>query len=250
MAARRHKRYARCKTLKRVMGAFCAVLWLLSVATAQTKYSDSEMKEVVRLLIEREVPRSADGGNVAVLLGPNVKSSWIPTATGFDIRQLDYDEQKRVPEFYDLSSSFKGSVIEVALMKGNYCRKAGRRYEFRRAGTWQSKAVGYVGGTLIGGRCEGCVVGSGATYSVRGQTTEAPASLPRADNLRLTGSVRKVSCAQDADYVRCKVELNLMFTNTGSTSLIILQPHGQYELWQGATGTLSSPPSRLKFLWI
>jgi hypothetical protein len=244
MATRSFKRY---KTLKRVIGAFCTVLWLLSVATAQTKYSDSEMKEVVRLLIEREVPRLAHGGNVAVLLGPNVKSSWIPKASGFDIRQLDYDEQKRVPEFYDLSSSFKGSVIEVALMKGNYCRKAGRRYEFRRrAGTWQAKAVGYVEGTLIGGRCEGCVVGSGATYSVRGQTTERPASLPRAGNLRLTGSVRKISCAKDADYVRCKVELNLTFTNTGSTSLIILQPHGQYELWQGATSlALSEKESRM-----
>ena len=241
MATKRHKN---------LETAIYASLWLLLFvhpATAQTKPSDSEMKEVVRLLIEREVPRAADGGNVAVLLGPNVKSSWIPAASGFDIRQLSYDEQKRVPEFYDLSSSFKGSVIELALTKGNYCRKAGRRYEFRRrAGAWQSKSVGYVESTLIGGRCEGCVVGSGATYSVRGQTTAPPATPPRAGTLRLTGSVRKVSCANDADYVRCKVELSLKFTNTGSTPLIILQPHGDYELWQGATSlALSEKESRM-----
>ena len=76
------------------------------------------MKEVLRLLLEREVQRSADG-NVVVLLGPNVKSSWIPEVSGFAIRQLSYNERKRVPEYYDLTSSFKGSVIEVALTKGN-----------------------------------------------------------------------------------------------------------------------------------
>ena len=84
------------------------------------------------MLLEREVQRPADGENVAVLLGPNVKPSWIPEVSGFTIRQLSYDEQKRVPEYYDLASSFKGSVIEVALIKGNYCRMVGRRYEFRR----------------------------------------------------------------------------------------------------------------------
>ena len=58
-------------------------LLFIRAATAQTAPSDAEMKEVVRLLLEREVPRPADGGNVTVLLGPNVKSSWIPEAPGF-----------------------------------------------------------------------------------------------------------------------------------------------------------------------
>lgn len=212
-------------------------LAFVHVATAQTKPTDSEMKEVVRLLLEREVQRSADGGMVAVLLGPNVKSSWIPETPGFAIRQLSYDEQKRVPEYYDLTSSFKGSVIEVTLTKGNYCKKAGPQYEFRRqAGTWQSKVVGYVESTMAGGgRCDGCAVGSGATDSVRPRVTDSPASSPRAGNLRLTGSVRKTSCSKDTDSVRCKVELNLKFTNTGSTSLIMLQPQGEYEFWHGGT---------------
>jgi len=61
-------------------------------ASAQTKLSDSEMKEIVRLLLEREVPPATDGGTVTVLLGPNVKSSWIPEVPGFTIRQLSYDE--------------------------------------------------------------------------------------------------------------------------------------------------------------
>ena len=210
-------------------------LLFVHTATAQTKPSDSEMKEVVRLLLEREVQRPADGGDAAVLLGPNVKSSWIPEVPGFSIRQLSYDDQKRVPEFYDLSSFFKSSVIEVALTKGNYCKKAGRRYEFRRkGGAWQSKFIGYVESTTIGDRCDGCAVGSGATYSVR-QTTDLPASPPRAGNLRLTGSVRQISCSKDGNYVRCKAELNLKFTNTSSTSLIILQPHGEYEFWNGGT---------------
>ena len=210
----------------------CLTLLFVHAATAQTKPSDSEMKEVVRLLLEREVHLSADGGKVTVLLGPNVNRSWIPEVSGFSIRQLNYDEQKRVPEYYDLTSSFKGGVVEVALTKGNYCRKSGRRYEFRRhAGAWQSKVVGYVESTALGDRCEGCTVGSGATYSVHNKD----ASPPRTGDLRLTGSVQKISCSKEAGYVRCQAGLNLKFTNTGTTSLIILQPQGEYEFWHGGT---------------
>jgi len=214
----------------------CLTLFSVHAATGQTRPSDSEMKGIVRLLLEREVPRPADGRNVAVLLGPNIKSSWIPEASGFTIRQLSYDEQKRVPEYYDLTSSFKGNVIEVALTKGNYCRKNGSRYEFRRqAGAWQSKFLGYVESMAVGDRCDGCAVGSGATYPVLMKNTAHPPSPPRTGNLRLTGSVRKVSCAKAADFIRCKAELNLRFTNTGSTSLIIVQPQGEYEFWHGGT---------------
>ena len=223
-------------------------LLFVCVAAAQTKTSDSEMKEVVRLLLEREVPRAANGGNVTVLLGPNVKTSWIPEVPGLSIRKLSYAEQRQVPEYYDLTSFFKGGVIEVALTKGNYCRKMGPRYEFRRrGGAWQSKVIGYIESNGIGGRCEGCAVGSGETYSVRRKITGPPAALPRAGNLRLTGSVRKVSCSKDADYVRCKVDVNLTFTNTGNTSLIILQPHSEYEFWHGGTTlALSEEESRAK----
>jgi hypothetical protein len=225
-------------------------LLFVCVTTAQTTASDSEMKEVVRLLLEREVPRAADGGNVTVLFGPNVKTSWIPEVSGLSIRKLSYDEQRQVPEFYDLTSFFKGNVIEVALMKGNYCKKAGRRYEFRRqAGAWQSKVTGYVESTGVSDRCDGCAVGSGMTYSVDSQFPNPSLSPkpepPRAGNLRLTGSVRKLSCSKDTDYLRCKVEVNLTFTNTGSTSLIILQPQGEYEFWHGGTTlALSEKESR------
>ena len=234
------------RKLLAVLCVTCLTLFFVGAATAQTKFSDAEMKEVVRLLLEREVPRTADGGNVAVLLGPNVNSGWIPEVSGLSIRKLSYDEEKRVPEYYDLTSSFRGSVIEVALTKGNYCRKIGSRYEFRRqAGAWQSKVVGYVESTGGGGRCDGCAVGSGETYSVRHQLPDPPASPPRAGNLRLTGSVQKIICSKDADYVRCKVDVNLTFTNTGSTSLIILQPQGEYEFWHGGTTlALSEKESR------
>ena len=213
------------------------VLFFVHATTAQTQPADSEMREVLRLLLEREVQRPAEGGNVVVLLGPNVKSTWIPEVSGLTIRQLSYDEEKRVPEYYDLTSSFRGSVIEVALTKGNYCRKVGRRYEFRRqARAWQSKVVGYVESTASGSdRCDTCAVGSGVTYSALGQIIAPPASPPHAGNLRLTGSVRKISCSKDADYIRCKADLNLTFTNTGNTSLIILQPQGEYEFWHGGT---------------
>ena len=214
--------------------AVLLTLLFVHTATAQTKPSDSEMREVVRLLIEREVQRSADGGNVTVLLGPNVRSSWIPEASGFEIRQLSYAEQKLVPEYYDLSSSVKGSVIEIALTKGNYCKKAGRRYEFRRkAGAWQPKFVGYVESATAGDRCDGCAIGSGVTYSVPRRVTTPSGPPPSSGNLRLTGSVGKISCSKDVNFVRCKAELNLKFTNTGSTSLIILQPQGEYEFWHG-----------------
>ena len=108
---------ASCHQLLAILLITGFALFFVHTATAQPKPSDSEMKEVVRMLLEREVQRSADGGNVVVLLGPNVKSSWIPEVSGFDIRQLSYDEQKLVPEYYELSSSFKGSVIEIGLTK-------------------------------------------------------------------------------------------------------------------------------------
>ena len=216
------------------------------VATAQTRPSDSEMKEVVRLLLEREVPRAADGGDVAVLLGPNVKTSWIPEVPGLSIRKLTYAEQTLVPEFYDLTSFFEDGVIDITLTKGNYCKKVGRRYEFRRqTGAWQGKVAGYIESTGGGGRCEGCAVGSGMTYSVDHQFPVAAVPSPRAENLRLTGSVRKISCSKDTDYVRCKVDVSLTFTNTGDTSLIILQPQGEYEFWHGGTTlALSEKESR------
>jgi len=92
-----------------------------------------------------------------------------------------------VPVYYDLQSSLKGRVIEVALTKGSYCRKTGRQYEFNRdEGAWQSKVVGYVESTAASERCDGCVVGS-----VPRQKIVSP---PRAGNLRLTGSVRTISC--------------------------------------------------------
>ena len=62
-------------------------LLCVHVASGQTKHSDEEMKEVYRLVLEREVQRPADGTNVPVLLGSNVKSSWIPELPGFAIRQ-------------------------------------------------------------------------------------------------------------------------------------------------------------------
>ncbi|HEY0729170.1 MAG TPA: hypothetical protein VGD38_13920, partial [Pyrinomonadaceae bacterium] len=63
--------------------------------------------------------------------------------------------------------------------------------------------------------------------------------------LLLTGTVQNTSCSKDADYVRCNVDLNLKFTNTGSTPLIILQPQGEYEFWHGGTSlALSKEDSR------
>ena len=233
---------------RQLLAVFVTWLTLVSVgtATAQTRPSDSEMKEVVRLLLEREVPRTADARDVTVLLGPNVKSSWIPEVSGLSIRKLSYEEQRQVPEYYDLTSSFKGDVIELTLTKGNYCRKVGARYEFRRqAGAWQSKAVGDVETNSISGRCEGCAVGSGETYSVRRKFADTQATPPPAGNLRLTGSVQKITCSKDADHIRCKVDVNLTFTNTGTASLIILQPQGEYKFWHGGTTlALSEKQSR------
>lgn len=228
-------------------------LTFVPAATAQTRPSDVEMKEVMRLLLEREVPRSADGTTVTVLLDPNVRSGWVPEAPGFAIRQLSYDEQKRVPEYYEFTwRSIKRDVLEVSLTKGNYCVKAGRRYEFRRkAGAWQAKVVGDVEfNTGSGSRCYGCAVGSGATYSVRPQITNRPAALaPPAGNLRLTGSVGKVDCSKDDKYVRCNAELNLKFTNIASTPVIILQPSGEYKFWHGGTSlALSEEESRANSL--
>jgi hypothetical protein len=225
-----------------IVVALTIAVTLVSAITslAQTKPSDSEMKEVFRFLMEREVSRPADGNDVVVLLGPNVKAEWIPRISGFSIRQLDYDEEKQVAEYYDISWQLKGSVLEAQLVKGNYCRKAGRRYEFhRKSGVLDPKDVGFAEWNAGDGFCPGCAVGSADTYSVANQfpnpAKKKITTSRNANALRLTGEVKGISCARDKTYIRCKTDLRLTFANAGSTPAIILQPNGEYEFWHGGT---------------
>lgn len=212
---------------------------------------------MVRVLLEREVPRSPDGSDVFILLGPNTKAGWIPQIAGMSIRKLKYEEQKLVSEYYDLSSSVKGDAIEIALLKGNYCRKAGRRYQFLRGSEMsEPKEIGYSETTSLGSGCDGCVVGSGAVYTVRNQfpsTERSAVSAERRDQpLALNGVVDSISCFNDeGSYIRCKADLKLKVTNASITPVIILQQRDEHKFWHGGTSlALSEKEARAgKFIY-
>jgi hypothetical protein len=215
--------------------------------------SEAEAREIVRVLLEREVPRSTDGSEVFILLGPNTNAGWIPQIAGISIRKLKYEEQKLVSEYYDLSASVKGNAIEIALLKGNYCRKAGRRYQFRRgAEISEPKEIGYSETTALGSGCDGCVVGSGAVYTVKNQFPSTEPQVVSAErreqSLVLNGVVDTVSCYRDeGQYVQCKADLKLKVTNAAVTPVIILQQTDEHKFWHGGTSlALSEKESRAR----
>jgi hypothetical protein len=73
---------------------------------------------------------------------------------------------------------------------------------------------------------------SGLVYKLDTGTPGTPQ--PESKDLRLTGKTNAKSCARsDARYIRCKIDLSLDFSNHGRQPIIILQPHQEYEFWQG-----------------
>ena len=55
-------------------------------ASAQTPVPDAEMREIVRLLLEREIPRPGQAADVVVLLGPNTKT-WVDSTNRWPFNQ-------------------------------------------------------------------------------------------------------------------------------------------------------------------
>lgn len=234
-----------------------AILWTGHAAAQQSdagrRSQDAERREILALIFRRELRATEDGGPAVALVGPNVNPLWIPEVTGVSIRQLGYGEVTQVREYYDLTNfERRGKWGSVGLLRGNYCKKVGMLYNFRReGGGWLIEPAGFIESTTAGSSCPGCETGSGARYSVRALArspaekvaagkTQAPAPLT------LTGRVLAARCRRyEPREAECSVDLRLEFRNTSAAPLIILRPEGDFELWQGATSlALSEADSR------
>jgi hypothetical protein len=76
----------------------------------------------------------------------------------------------------------------------------------------------------------------GLQYRLRGTAQAALLKeLPKPKDLLLTGKALAIRCKRDdAKSIGCEVDLSLDFLNQSNQPIIILQPYGEYEFWQGA----------------
>jgi len=244
-SSRRRWRAGLCRVLA-VSAAliFSGALSALSGQSPRTApIPDEDKRKILALLFRQELAPRQDGEQVAVLLSPGVEPGWLPEVSGVSFRRLGYEEIKEVREYYDLMGFERhGEEIRVQLTRGNYCKKVGYIYRFRREGTeWRLYPGNLVESYAVGGSCPGCETGSGARYSVNAlwptpAKKAADEQKPGQDKPSLTGKVRAVVCRRgDGQRVDCRVDVGLEFSNNGARPLIILQPHDDYRFWHGAT---------------
>ncbi|HEX3250790.1 MAG TPA: hypothetical protein VHS05_15265 [Pyrinomonadaceae bacterium] len=197
----------------------------------QVVLTDADKKEILSVLFEPELAAAPK----EILLSPRTDAKWLLDLPGLRFKQLSYEEEKQVAEYYELRDiKIHTDYIEIWLSKGNYCKKTSVGYQFRKEqGKWRAKTARYGESfTASGTVCAGCKTGSGLIYRVDTGTPQATRQEP--GDLRLTGKANATSCTRsDAKYIRCKVDLSLDFSNHGNRPIIILQPHGEYEFWQG-----------------
>jgi hypothetical protein len=205
----------------------------------QTVLTNADRKEILSVLFERELAASQNENPLIVRLAPGTDSNWLVELPGIRFQKLTYDEVKQVSEYYELRDvKIRRDFVDVWLSKGNYCKKAGTTYQFRREdGKWKVKTPRYSESvTGLGTACVGCKTGSGAVYGWKKET--APAAKPtesKPQDLVLTGKARAIRCRRsDTKYIRCEVDLSLDFSNRGNHPIIILQPHEDYTFWLGA----------------
>lgn len=216
------------------------VLLLLSIllftahaSSNQLALTDTDKKEILSLLFEQEV--SAPKEERIILMSPRTDKTWLLDLPGVRFRQLSYEDEKQASEYYELSDvKVQRDYVEVSFGKGNYCKKTAKGYQFRKDnGKWKAK-ISRLGEsyTAPGTACVGCATGSGSVYTVKSaaaRSTEPP------KELLLTGKVLATSCKRsNTKHIVCEIELSLDFINQGNQPLIILQPHDDYEFWQGA----------------
>lgn len=216
----------------------------LSIPAGIQNITDADIREIASLLFELEFPTRAEGEETVVLLDPNFRPLWIPQLKGIRFKQLAYEEVKQVSEYYTLNRSGERNEIKFSLVKGNYCRKAGPVYSFRRVqGKWRAEPAGYSeSNSSSGTRCVGCQTGSGAIYTARRMIQSERGEQVNPENelkkrpLTLSGRVLGVRCHRDdRKYIECKADLSLDFSNSGDEPVIILQPYEEYSFWHGAT---------------
>ena len=200
------------------------LLFTVHASIYQIALTDTDKKEILSILFEHD-PSAAPK---EILLSPRTDANWVLELPGIRFRQLSYVEEKETSEYYELRDvKVHRDYVELWLSKGNYCKKIDTGYQFRKEGSqWKAKITqGGESFTASGTTCAGCKIDSG----IKRQATP---STPQ--DLRLTGKATGISCQRsEVKYVRCNVDLSLDFINQGNQPIIILQPHGEYEFWQG-----------------
>lgn len=206
-----------------------------SAPVAKISLTEEDKKEIVAILFRKEFGAVQKGNEVIVFLSPRSNSNWIPEIPGVRFKQLRYEEEQQVAEYYEVGGfQTHRSHIEVDMKKGNYCKMVGTRYQFRKEnGKWQALTYrGLESYMATGGNCAGCAANSGALYKINAGTPKP--TPPKA--LLLKGEVLTVRCSRDETKSNlCEVDLNLDFFNNSTNPMIILQPFGEYQFWHGAT---------------
>ncbi|HZN09250.1 MAG TPA: hypothetical protein VFB65_20820 [Pyrinomonadaceae bacterium] len=204
------------------------IILLMSVLIYQTNLTDADKKQILSLLFQPDQERT-------ILLSPRTDPNWMLDLPGIRFKKLSYGEERRVSEYYELRDiKIHDDYVELWISKGNYCKKTGTGYELRKKdGEWKAKIVRSTESYMVTGSvCLGCKTGSGSVYKLK-HATEAKEPPPRKD-LLLTGNVLATRCKPgQGKNIFCDLDVSLEFSNHGSQPVIILQPHGMFEFWQG-----------------
>lgn len=199
----------------------------------QSVLTDADKKEILSVIFEHELAAAQKETPRTILMSPLTNTIWLMELPGVRLKQLTYEEEKQVSEYYELRDvKIKRDFVEVWLSKGNYCKKVGANYQFRKqGGIWKFKST-LSSESFGSGTCTGCQTGSGSVYGLPRQTARLQETQP--GNLILTGKALAIRCRRgDKPYIRCEVDLSLDFSNRSNQSIIILQPQGDYTFWQG-----------------
>jgi len=200
----------------------------------QMTLTDADRKEILSILFERELV-VAKQKELVILLSPLTDTKWPLDLPGIRFKKLNYGEEKQVSEYYELSvNKIDRNYVEVWFSKGNYCKKSGESYRFRKEnGKWVAnphRSFQSFGGS---GSCPACELGSGSGHKAKPGTVEAKEP-PK--TLVLTGKVLATRCKRfEEKDILCELDLSLDFVNLGKEPIIILQPNGAYDFWHGAT---------------
>ncbi len=207
-------------------------------STDQMVLTSADRKEILSVLFEREIASSQNQKEVVIQLSPRTDRSWLLDLPGVRFQQLSYEQEGHVPEYYEFRDiKIQRDFVELWLSKGNYCKKTGTGYQFRKEeGKWKAKPNGFSEiSTSSGTVCVGCKTGSGSVYGWKKNGTAQATQSSEPKTLRLTGKALGVRCRRtQTKYIRCEVDLSLNFSNRGNEPIIIVRPHGNYEFWQGA----------------
>lgn len=218
-----------------VPGIFLMSILVLNAhaqSTNQSVLTNEDRKEILSILFERELA-ALDGKELIVQFSPRTNAHWLLDRPGVRFERVRYEEEKQVSEYYELhETKTRRNSVEVWFSKGNYCKKVGTIYEFRKEdGKWTAKTPRFTESYTAGTECVGCKTGSGSVYTWKNKTAQP--NEPK--TLLLTGKALAIRCRRnETKYIRCEVDLSLDFSNRGNQPITILQPHGEYEFWLGA----------------